>query len=160
AASEHESPPTLHQESNDTPASTLGGNTPPAAGLASSQPIFQAGAMPLSEEPTKPAALPKQARRKGTKERTPRPPNPMNAVWKQHAPDSPASRAEITSICVGLARLADPGETEGQPVTQEELPALMYQVMSWKDKDSGESYTPTPHLILKYLSRLRGQLAR
>lgn len=157
-AEKHQPPnPSLPSGSEDTTHSGIEA-TPPTAEFLSKPSLFPAVAMPASVPVEEAFTPPKRSRTRGVKERKPRSPNPMYEVWKRHISTPPGSAREITSICTGLAELANPALTEGRPVTLEELPALMYQAMSWVDRVTGEHYTPTPRLIATYLSRLRDQI--
>ncbi len=79
------------------------------------------------------------------------------AVWQLHAPYLPESVWEEERLKSGLARLTDLIATKGNPVTPDELPGLMYQHQSWRDRH-GHPYALRPSAILNHLGELRRQV--
>lgn len=104
--------------------------------------------------------LPPSRRRSCTTGKSKIPPqNRLYEVWKQILP--PATDRQVTRLCTGLAELANPAKTMGYPVTPEELPLLMYQVMDdWVDRTTGEHFTPTPYLLAEWLDKIRRQVQK
>lgn len=122
--------------------------------------LFPAIAMPAQPQPAE-----MQQRRVSSSRRDTRPTmkrkqpaqNELYAVWKQILPS--ATERQAKSTIIGLAELANPEKMMGYPVTPGELPALMYQVMDWRDRNTNEHYTPTPRLLAEWIDKIRRQVA-
>lgn len=122
--------------------------------------LFPAIAMPAQPQPAE-----MQQRRVSSSRRGPRPTmkrkqlpqNALYAVWKEILPS--ATERQAKSTIIGLAELANPEKMMGYPVTPGELPALMYQVMDWRDRNTNEHYTPTPRLLAEWIDKIRRQVA-
>lgn len=141
-AKDHQKPPQTHQLNSTSQAV-----------------LFPAIPMPVPPQPADVGQQKSSPSRRGSHSNTKRkqpPQNELYAVWKQILPS--ATERQVKSTIIGLAELANPEKTMGNPVMPGELPALMYQVMDWRDRDTREHYTPTPRLLAEWLDKIRRQV--